>query len=333
MHRRSGENSDSLDYVAGTFIWSGFDYLGESRGWPQNSKCRGTVADVAGFTKETAYWIRSWWLSNISQSDPGRPLHTEGDSPWTVFIIESWTPPPNTSSHNRSIHVYSNAPTVRLELNGAVKAVKTIAFFGMASFSIAYAPGNLTAVALDTKGNPVASHSVVTAGPVAAVVLSIDAPSTKTGTGEAVVVDGEDVAMLRATLVDAHGVMVPGADNNVTFTVISGPGLVWATHNGNPGNLSPNHVAWNLAYHGLVRAIIRTTADYATPPIHRRRMREIDVDSDYNIKIIDPDNNSIGPASIVVEATVKGLPPSRITIPVTVDLHQLPLAVASRSVY
>ena len=46
--------SDSLDYVSGTFVWSGFDYLGEARGWPQNTKCRGTVSDVAGFAKETA---------------------------------------------------------------------------------------------------------------------------------------------------------------------------------------------------------------------------------------------------------------------------------------
>ena len=51
------------------------DYLGEARGWPQNTKCRGTVADVAGFPKETAYWLRSVWLSNISTADPGRPVH------------------------------------------------------------------------------------------------------------------------------------------------------------------------------------------------------------------------------------------------------------------
>jgi beta-galactosidase len=45
-----------------------------------------------------------------------------------------------------------------------------------------------------------------------------------------VVADGEDVAMIRATLVDAKGNMVPGADNNISFTVESGPGAVWTTH-------------------------------------------------------------------------------------------------------
>ena len=42
--------SDSRQFVAGTFLWSGFDYLGESRGWPQTVKCRGAVADIAGFS-------------------------------------------------------------------------------------------------------------------------------------------------------------------------------------------------------------------------------------------------------------------------------------------
>ena len=37
--------------VAGVFL----DY-GEARGFPQNTKCRGTVSDLAGFQKETAYW-------------------------------------------------------------------------------------------------------------------------------------------------------------------------------------------------------------------------------------------------------------------------------------
>lgn len=89
-------------------MWSGFDYLGEARGWPQNTKCRGTVADVAGFTKETAYWIKSVWQANISKSDPGRPLGAPAgfsgpDSDWTVFILESWVAPP--SGTNRTINV------------------------------------------------------------------------------------------------------------------------------------------------------------------------------------------------------------------------------------
>ncbi len=38
----------------------------------------------------------------------------------------------------------------------------------------------------------------------------------------------QDTALLRAAIVDSNGQLVPTATNNVTFTVISGPGRVWA---------------------------------------------------------------------------------------------------------
>ncbi len=53
----------------------------------------------------------------------------------------------------------------------------------------------------------------------------------------------QDVALLRATVVDAAGVLCSSCTNNVTFTVTSGPGLVWGTGNGDPSNHDPNHAS------------------------------------------------------------------------------------------
>jgi len=344
--------SDSLDYLTGTFVWSGFDYLGEARGWPQNVKCRGTLADVAGFTKETAYWFKSWWLSNISKSDAGRPLNppqpcdgqpthssftsnssSGSDSDFTVFIIDTWAAIPGASGSNRSIHVYTNAPFVRLEVNGHLAASPLpVPFFGMATFSVQYRAGRLRAVAMAGEhGSDLASHTLTTAGSVASVVLTLDAPSALTGTGSALVLDGQDTAMVRASLVDAQGIVVPASDNKVTFRVVSGPGKVWATHNGDPANLSPSLAAWTPAYHGLARAFVRTTMDASSSSEHRRRLRQIDLDTPVNpsLEVLPPEQVRSAPSDIVVEASVPGLAPSKINIPVTVDLHQLPLAVAS----
>jgi hypothetical protein len=132
------------------------DY-GEARGFPQNTKCRGTVSDLAGFQKETAYWydpgglffdcicgligpeqlyndcielsclhcrslmrfdrLRSWWLSNISDSDAGKPpldgiaWPNMEDPATTCFILEAWQPAPavyNTKS--RQINVCESSP-------------------------------------------------------------------------------------------------------------------------------------------------------------------------------------------------------------------------------
>lgn len=119
--------SDGRDYVAGTFIWSGFDYLGEARGWPQTVKCRGVVADIAGFRKESAWWVKAWWLSRIPKEDPGRPPI---DDSYTIFIVDTWregakadgTPMPST----RDITVYTNAPAVRMILNGKVSGQRGV---------------------------------------------------------------------------------------------------------------------------------------------------------------------------------------------------------------
>ena len=331
--------SDTRDTVAGTFIWSGFDYLGEARGWPQNTKCRGTVSDVAGFTKETAYWIKSIWLSNISVDDPGRPNNAPGavGNTHTTFIIESWLPPPSYAAGNRSIHVYSNAAAVRLELNGREVGTAAVPHYdAMASFTVKFEPGTLTAVSLDSEGQPVgSSHSISTTGAVAAVVLFLDAPSVATGTGSALVADGEDSAMVRATLVDAKGLTVPFSDNNVTFSVESGPGKIWTTHNGDPANLHSNDDSWTQAYHGLARAIIRTTADHSTPARHRRLMRAIDMDGGKVTRIINPDDAAAEPvAPIVVKAVVKGrsgaIYTASLSISVSADLAHLPGAIARR---
>ena len=297
-----------------------------SPGWPQIVKCRGTVGDLAGFTKETAFWLRSWWLSNITAADPGRPAATSA-ADMTVFIVESWTPPVN-GSLVRVIHIYSNAPTVGLELNGKpAGSNQSMPFFGAVSYTVPYTPGNLTAVAYDRHGRRAATFTRSSAGKPAQLRMSIDAPSPETGTGSALVADGEDAAMLRVEVLDSEGRRCPLATTNVTFRVVEGAAAVWGTHNGDPACHVPPHAAWHPAYHGLVRAIVRSTADEATPAAHRRRLREIDVDG---IDVADPDVAGGKPQDIVVEATAPGLPPVRVTIPVTTDLGQLPVNVAAR---
>jgi hypothetical protein len=48
------------DYIAGQFLWTGIDYLGEARGWPIHGSGAGLLT-VAGFEKHTWHLRRSWW--------------------------------------------------------------------------------------------------------------------------------------------------------------------------------------------------------------------------------------------------------------------------------
>lgn len=48
------------DYIAGQFLWTGIDYLGEAHGWPIHGSGAGLLT-VAGFEKHTYALRRSWW--------------------------------------------------------------------------------------------------------------------------------------------------------------------------------------------------------------------------------------------------------------------------------
>eukprot|EP00854_Cymbomonas_tetramitiformis_P000347 gene347-634_t len=130
--------SDGRGYVAGSFVWSGFDYLGESRGWPQTVKCRGAVADVAGFFKESSHFLRTWWLANVAHADAGRPA-IASRTRYVIFIPESWVP---LGRHGvigpvrnpRTIHIYSNAPKVGLFRNGLLLANRSTQHFGSVEY-------------------------------------------------------------------------------------------------------------------------------------------------------------------------------------------------------
>lgn len=94
----------------------------------------------------------------------------------------------------------------------------------------------------------------------------------------------------------------------------------------------PPHAAWHPAYHGLVRAVVRSTADQATSPLHRRRLRQIDLEGGRLVRVADPDTAEEAVADIVVEATADGLQTARVSIPVTADIAQRPREVAGGSV-
>lgn len=51
---------ENSDYVAGQFLWTGIDYLGEARGWPVHGSGAGLLT-LAGFEKDTWHLRRSWW--------------------------------------------------------------------------------------------------------------------------------------------------------------------------------------------------------------------------------------------------------------------------------
>lgn len=327
--------SDAPEYVAGTFVWTLHDYMGEPGRWPHVSSSFGAI-DLAGFPKPPAWFYRSMWLANISETDAGRP--PLAGTATTVRIVESWEAPKRAGGA-RKIHCYTNAPLVSLELNGASVGPPAAGgdFANVAVFAVQYQPGTLTAKALASDGKTVlASHSIRSWGAPVGIKLTMDVPSKATGTGAAVFADGMDVALLRAAIVDASGNAVLDATSNVTFSVTDGPGFVAGVGNGDPACTEPSQVSWRSAYHGLARAIIRVTLDASGSADERALRAAVNPDAG---KGVASRSSSIlqGPATavpkhITVKASAPGLADASFTIPLSVDPADAVLAVAAASV-
>ena len=90
------------------------------------------------------------------------------------------------------------------------------------TWHVPFAPGKLVAVA-SRDGHQVARDEVDTAGPPATVRLT---PDKRT-----IAADGRSLSYFTADVVDAHGVLVPNADNAISFDV-RGAGRLVGLDNG-----------------------------------------------------------------------------------------------------
>jgi beta-galactosidase len=238
-------NVDTRAWIAGEFIWTGFDYIGEPTpyGWPAKSSYFGAI-DTAGFPKDVFYFYQSRW----NQAGPTMVHIAPMD--WTSWSAGQTVP----------VFVYSNADSVELFLNGTSlgsKAVVTTAGqanAGHLQWSVSYAAGTLQAKATKS-GTVVATDIVQTAGAAAAVVLKVDRST--------IAADGRDLAFVEADIVDAKGVTVPQASNSISFSV-NGPGAIVGVDNGNAISHESYKGKTRGAFSGKALAIVRSTTASGT---------------------------------------------------------------------
>jgi len=324
--------SDGVNYAVGTMVWTLFDYYGEPpTGGPEVIGTFGQY-DVCGFPKAAGFWYRTQWLLSIPDG-PDKTFPTRGA--YEVRIVESWESPdsfPSTRGNKtRAIHAYSNAPAIELFVNGKSQGVRAVTrmVHGPGSYAewtaVPWEAGTIKAVARDGHGNAVASAQKKTNGKASLISLTIDAPSKLTGTGSSLFADGQDAALLRASIVDETGRVMHLATNNISFRVVSGPGVVQGTHNGDIHSQLSSSAPAHPAYHGLVRAVIRVTSVSARSPAERSLLQQIDVRGPM---ASDAEKASEDADVIVVEASSPGFASATISIPVSSHPEDDVMAVA-----
>jgi beta-galactosidase len=236
-HRASWKNIAERPFVAGGFVWTGFDYHGEPtpHEWPTISSFFG-ILDLCGFPK-TAFDIHSaHWIDD-------RPV---------VAIAPHWTWP-GREGQPIKVFVTSNAETVALMLNGRDLGVQRVDRIMGNEWTIPYAPGRIEARAM-RGGKVVAAAVHETAGPPVALRLT---PARMVMAG-----DDEDAQPITIDAIDARDRHVPTANLATRFTV-EGATLL-GVGNGDPNSHEPEQFAGPAGerslFNGLAQLIVRADA-------------------------------------------------------------------------
>lgn len=231
-HRDAWRAIAQRPFIAGSFIWTGLDYRGEPTPyeWPSASSFFGAM-DLAGFAK-TAFWIhQAQWVKD-------RPV---------VKLVPHWNWP-GREGRNVHVMVMSNAPRVRLLLNGAAIGEQAVDPYEMAHFEVPYAPGRIEAVAL-RDGQEVGRDVVETSGAAARLVLTPDRPRLAG--------DGLDAMPVTVSAVDAQGRPVPTANLHVTFE-LEGEGAIIGVGNGDPNSHEADKASERSLFNGLAQVIVQS---------------------------------------------------------------------------
>ena len=259
----AGENLDveqlwkfvrTYDYVAGDFMWTGIDYLGEAS-WPRKGSTSGVI-DTCGFKKDGFYFYQSQWTDQPV-------LH--------LFPHWNWK---GREGQIVPVTCYTNCDTVELFVNGKSFGVKGYRFprYGMQErwanyaerakvlrttsdlhleWDVPYEPGTLKAVGIKD-GKIVATMEILTTGEPAGVHLIADR-----GT---LIADRRDVAHITVEIRDDRGRVVPAAENLITFD-IQGEGRIIGVDNGDSQSHEEYKAKQRKAFNGLCLAIVQSTAN------------------------------------------------------------------------
>ena len=204
------KNMANRPFMGGGFVWTGFDYRGETHRHPPVNNSSGLL-DLCGFPKDHAYYLKSCWVKE--------PV---------LHIMPHWNWA-GKEGKEIDVRVLSNCEEVELSLNGTSLGRKKMVTDEHLAWKVKYAPGTLSARGY-RNSLEIVTCKVETTGAPAAIRLIADKPSIKA--------NGEDLAIVRIEVVDENGRNVPTADNPMEFS-LNGLGHLLGVSNGDPDDREP----------------------------------------------------------------------------------------------
>jgi beta-galactosidase len=227
------------DWIAGTYVWTGFDYGGEPLPgfWPAVNSNFG-ILDRAGFPKDVFYYYQSWWSKSTV-------LH--------LYPHWNWT---GQEGKIKRVFCNTNCDEAELFVNGASAGRKAVPAHSRLRWEVPYQPGSIEVQGY-RDGELVASTRRETTNKPFAIQLSPDRDSIRA--------DKQDVALVTLKILDNEGRMVPTANHTVKITV-SENARILGVCNGDPGcHVLENQTAYPV-FNGLLMVFVQSGP--SAGPIH-----------------------------------------------------------------
>lgn len=224
---------DKHPYVAGGFVWTGWDYIGEPTPYYTSRSSYSGIIDLAGFKKDRYYLYQAYWR-------PEFPM---------AHLLPHWTWP-DRMGEVTPVHVVTTGDEAELFLNGKSLGRKSKAAYEyrLRWDSVRYEPGVVRVVAYKN-GKVWATNSIQTAGETKKLALTADRT--------VLTADGTDLSFITVRMTDANGLTMPSAKNLISFR-LEGCGELVATDNGDPSDMTAFSSMQRKAFNGACLLIVRT---------------------------------------------------------------------------
>ncbi len=221
-----------FEYIAGQFLWTGIDYLGEAGVWPSHANGAGLL-NLSGFPKNQYYFRKSVWTD-----EPVVYLSTRGIGAGRRLRRPTAEP---------TIYCFTNCDRVELFHDGESLGSKSHAPGEVLTWQLSFDHGVVKAVG--KKGETVTMFDLRKAGAPSQLVLTADATALKA--------DGHDVTQIELDVTDKDETLVPDAANLVECN-ISGPGRILGIENADLQSTEDYKSTSRHVYQGRLRIYVQS---------------------------------------------------------------------------
>ena len=243
-------------FVAGEFVWTGIDYLGEPT--PNPTLCRSSffgICDLCAMPKDRYWLYRSYW------NDRKDTVHLLPHWNWDGREGEKITVVCYTNGDEAELFVNGESAGRRKKLDKTPPVVKKgspdyykVTEHYRLSWEVPYEPGEIKVMAF-RNGHVIGEDFRKTAYKAAAVRLTPE---------QTELADGE-LGFVKVELEDEDGTVLPLAKDRVNFR-LEGPGEIVAVGNGAPNGLdSFSETSSHPLYYGRALVIVRRTGGSGLP--------------------------------------------------------------------